>query len=72
MKREKHVPTLKVPRQCPFVLLIKVRLREGKASRCEGDREVRSIVEESVKAKSHGKSKRRFIVGGGGERASFC
>jgi hypothetical protein len=26
-----HIPALKVPSQCPFVLLVEVRLTEGKA-----------------------------------------
>jgi hypothetical protein len=29
--RQKVFPALKVPRQCPFVLLVEVRLKEGKA-----------------------------------------
>jgi hypothetical protein len=30
LRRKKTFPGLKVPRQCPFVLLVKIALKEGK------------------------------------------
>jgi hypothetical protein len=39
--REKRSPALKVPRQCPLVLLVEVRLGEGKALGSEEGKRLR-------------------------------
>jgi hypothetical protein len=36
------LPTLKVPSQCPFVLLVEVSLRDGKSLGSEGRKELGS------------------------------
>jgi hypothetical protein len=38
---QKDVPALRVPRQCPFVLLVEIRLTEGKALGSELSYELR-------------------------------